>query len=92
MLDTTRTRATRKGFAYEYTLIQAIGSINCQQLRAVFATGQSIHPEPEPGWMAVCRPVRSFSKVARQISIKDEDGRYSVVPSRLFWNLAHTSE
>ena len=41
---------------------------------------------------ALCRPVRSFSKVARQVRIKDEDGRHSVVPSGLFWNLPHTSE
>jgi len=60
--------------------------------RAVFATGQSVRPEPGRGRTAVCRPVRSFSKVARQVKIKDEDGRHSVVPSGLFWNLPHSSE
>ena len=55
------------------------------------STGQSVRPEPGPGRTAVCRPVRSFSKVARQVRIKDEDGRHSVVPSGLFWNLPHTS-
>ena len=54
---------------------------------AVFATGQSVRPEPGRGRTAACRPVRSFSKVARQVGIKDEDGRHSVVPSRLFLNL-----
>ena len=59
-----------------------------QQLSfSVFSTGQSVRPEPGPGGTAVCRPVRSFSKVARQVRIKDEDGRHSVVPSRLFLNL-----
>ena len=60
--------------------------------KPVFSTGQSVRPEPGPGRTAVCRPVRSFSKVARQGRIKDEDGRHSVVPSGLFWNLPHTSE
>jgi len=40
----------------------------------------------------VCRPVRSFSKVARQVRIKDEDGRHSVVPSGLSQNLPRPSE
>jgi len=31
---------------------------------------------------AFCRPVRSFSKVARQVGIKDEDGPRFAVPSR----------
>ena len=53
----------------------------------MFATGQSVRPEPGRGRTAACRPVRSFSKVARQVGIKDEDGRHSVVPSRLFLNL-----
>ena len=44
----------------------------------------AVRPEPGPGRTAVCRPVRSFSKVARQVRIKDEDGRHSVVPSGLF--------
>ena len=59
----------------------------CEHLATVFATGQSARPELRRGRTAVCRPVRSFSKVARQVGIKDEDGRYSVVPSRLFLNL-----
>ena len=54
---------------------------------AVFATGQSVRPEPGRGRTAACRPVQSFSNVARQVEIKDEDGRHSVVPSRLFLNL-----
>ena len=58
----------------------------------VFATGQSVRPEPGRGRTTVCRPVRSFSQVARQVKIKDEDGRHSVVPSGLFWNLPHSSE
>jgi len=42
---------------------------------------------------AVCRPVRSFSKVARQVRIKDEDGRHSVVPSGFSGTcLTHPSE
>ena len=48
---------------------------------SVFATGESVRPEPGQGRMAACRPVRSFSKVDRQVEIKDEDGRHSVVPS-----------
>ena len=40
----------------------------------MFATGQS---------------VRSFFKAARQVGIKDEDGRHSVVPSRLPPNLPY---
>ena len=59
---------------------------------AVFSTGQSVRPEPGRGRTAVCRPVRSFSKVARQVRIEDEDGRHSVVPSGLLWNLPYTSE
>ena len=59
----------------------------CEHLATVFATGQSVRPELRRGRTAVCRPVRSFSKVARQVGIKDGDGRYSVVPSRLFLNL-----
>ena len=55
--------------------------------RAVFATGQSVRPEPGRGRTAACRPVLSFSKVARQVEIKDQDGRNSVVPSRLVLNL-----
>ena len=39
------------------------------------------------GRTTFCRPVRSFSKVARQVGIKDEDGRHPIVPSRLFLNL-----
>jgi len=31
---------------------------------------------------AFCRPVRSFSKVARQVGMKDEDGPRFAVPSR----------
>jgi len=31
---------------------------------------------------AFCRPVRSFSKVARQVGMKDEDGPRPAVPSR----------
>jgi len=31
---------------------------------------------------AFCRPVRSFSKVARQVGMKDEDGPPPAVPSR----------
>jgi len=31
---------------------------------------------------AFCRPVRSFSKVARQVGMKDEDGPLPAVPSR----------
>ena len=54
---------------------------------SVFATGQSIRRELGRGRTAVCRPVRSFSKVARQVRIRDEDGQHSVVPSRLFLNL-----
>ena len=53
----------------------------------MFATGQSVRPEPGRGRTAVCSPVRSFSKVARQVGIEDEDGPHSVVPSRLFLNL-----
>ena len=52
--------------------------------KAVFATGQSVRPKPGRGRTAVCRPVRSFSKVARHVKIKDEDGRHSVAPSGLF--------
>ena len=59
---------------------------------AVFATGQSVRPEPGQGGISVRRPVRSFSKVAQHVKIKDEDGRPSVVPSGLFWNLPHSSE
>jgi len=58
----------------------------------VFTTGQSVRPEPGRGRTAVGRPVRSFSKVARQVGLEDEDGRHSVVPSGLFRNLPHTSE
>ena len=61
-------------------------------LCTVFATGQSVRPEPGRGRTTVCRPVRSFSKVARQVKIKDEDGRHAVVPYGLFWNLPHSSE
>ena len=39
----------------------------------VFATGQSVRPEPGRGRTAACRPVRSFSKVARQVGMEDED-------------------
>jgi len=34
------------------------------------------------GGTAFCRPVPSFSKVARQVEIKDEDGLRFAVPSR----------
>ena len=47
------------------------------EVEAVISTGQS---------------VLSFSKVARQVRIKDEDGRHSVVPSSHFLDLPHTSE
>ena len=30
--------------------------------------------------MTACRPVRSFSKVAQQVGIKDEGGQHSVLP------------
>ena len=73
------------------TLVLA-SSIFDPSLATVFATGQSVRPEPGRGRTAACRPIRSFSKVARQVRIKDEDGRHSVVPSCLFWNLPHTSE
>ncbi|PUU77085.1 hypothetical protein B9Z19DRAFT_198080 [Tuber borchii] len=53
----------------------------------VFATGQSVRPEPGRGRTAFCRPVRSFSQVARQVKIEDEDGQYFVVPSGHFVNL-----
>jgi len=54
---------------------------------SVFATGQSVRPEPGRGRTAVCRPVRSFSKVARQVGLEDEDGRHFVVPSGHFRKL-----
>ena len=53
----------------------------------VFATGQFASPEPERARTAAYHPFRPFSKVARQIRIKDEDGRHSVGPSRVFQNL-----
>ena len=53
----------------------------------VFATWQSVCPEPGRGRTAVCRPVRSFSKVARQVGLEDEDGRHFVVPSGHFLKL-----
>ena len=43
--------------------------------------GQSVSTEPGRGRTAVHRPVVSFGRVARQVRIKDEDGRHSVVPS-----------
>ena len=46
-----------------------------QQLCAVFAKGQSVRPEPGRGRTAACCLVRSFSKVARQVGMEDEDGR-----------------
>ena len=49
---------------------------------SVFATGQSVNPEPGRGRTAVCRPVRSFSKVARQVGLEDEDGLRFTVLSR----------
>ena len=57
-----------------------------EPLCAVFAMEQSVRPEPGRGRTTFCRPVRSFSKVARQVEIKDEDGGHSVVPSRLYLN------
>jgi len=60
--------------------------------KAVFATGQSVRPEPGRGRTAVCRPVRSFSKVARQVGLEDEDGRHFVVPSGRFLKLPDKSE
>jgi len=35
-----------------------------------------------PERTAFCRPVRSFSKVARQVGMKDEDGPRPTIPSR----------
>ena len=55
--------------------------------RSVFATGQSVRPEPGRGQTAACRPVRSFSKVARQVGMEDEDGRHFIVPSGHFLRL-----
>ncbi|PUU80425.1 hypothetical protein B9Z19DRAFT_1123603 [Tuber borchii] len=49
--------------------------------------GQSVRPEAGRGRTAFCRPVRSFSQVARQVKIEDEDGRHFVVPSGHFVNL-----
>ena len=54
--------------------------------------GQSVSPEPGWRWMVVCCPIRSYSKVARQVSIKDDNRQHSVVWFRLFWNLPLTSE
>ena len=41
---------------------------------------------------SVYRPVWSFSKVARQVRVKEEDGWLSVILFGLFWNIPHTSE
>ena len=49
----------------------------------VFSTGQSVRPGPGPGRTALCRPVQSFSELARQVRAKDQDGRHCVVPRRL---------
>ena len=54
----------------------------------MFSTRQSVRPEPGPGRTAVCRPVRSFSKVDRQVRIKDEDGTAFRRPVRSFLELA----
>jgi len=35
-----------------------------------------------PEWTAFCRPVRSLSKAARQVGMKDEDGPHPTIPSR----------
>ena len=53
----------------------------------VFATGQSVRSGPGRGRTVFCRSVRSFSKVARQVRMKDEDGWHYVVPSGHFPNL-----
>jgi len=34
------------------------------------------------GRTAFCRPVQSFSQVARQVGMQDEDGLHFAVPSR----------
>ena len=54
---------------------------------SVFATGQSVRPEPGRGRTAVCRPVRSFSKVAWQVGLEEKDGRHFVVLSGHFQKL-----
>ena len=53
----------------------------------MFATEQPVRPELGQRRAAVYRPVRSFSKVARQVRLEDEDGRHFVVPSGHFLKL-----
>ena len=65
----------------------ATAMLGSAQTLPVFATGQSVRPEPGRGRTAACRPVRSFSKVARQVGMGDEDGRHFVVPSGHFLRL-----
>jgi len=54
---------------------------------SVFATGQSVRPEPGRGRTAVCRPVRSFSKCPA--SRNGRRGRTAFWRSRLFLNLPY---
>lgn len=42
--------------------------------------------------MTACRPIQSFSKVAHQAGINDEDEEHSFVPSGRFWTMPHASE
>ena len=48
----------------------------------MFATGQSVRPRPGRGRTTLCRPVQSFSELARRVRPKDQDGRHCVVPHR----------
>jgi len=61
-------------------------------LYTVFATGQSVRPGPGRGRTTFRGPVPSFCQLARQVRMKDWDGRPCVVPSRLFLNLPDNLE
>lgn len=64
-----------------------IATLLLPRARSSVRNGQSVRPGAGRGRMTVRHPVPSFCQHARQVRMKDEDGRHFVVPSRLFQNM-----